>query len=215
MKRFLVMIFVMVLILCTACAKDGRDSVVPETNESSSVTDANSEVVAQPSNGSTGVTDANSEVVDQPSNDNSISFYETDGWHVEGPATKTLIAPNGNTYTVDSWLYMGSILSTTKTRCLLGVNEDIWLCDQNTGLTNLTEGHLVVDYTIAYNTLYWYNLEREVWAVNWNRSNEPYLFCEDAIGVSPYTDEGQGAVVTPDRANCDWTKLPIYSLYGE
>ena len=126
-----------------------------------------------------------------------------------------VIAPNGNRFDLPDY---GWTIHEKGGRCLLLLNggREMWLCDQEEGLTKLSGDQLVINYTVAYDTVYWFNLDREVWAVDWYESTEAYLFCEDAIAVSPHSDEAEGAVVTPDRANIDFGYgLPIYSPYGE
>jgi hypothetical protein len=61
------------------------------------------------------------------------------------------------------------------------------------------------------------NMDREVWAANWTEDDcTVELFCKDAIAVSPFTDEAEGAVVAPERANWSgYGGIPIYSPYGE
>lgn len=125
-----------------------------------------------------------------------------------------LTAPNGNTFNLST----GWMITQYQGRCLVLMKSgrELWLCDQETGFTKLSGEQLVVDYTVAYDRIYWFNLDREVWVVDWHESSEAKLFCEDAIAVSPHIDEAQGAVVTWDRANWDYGYgLPIYSPYGE
>lgn len=137
--------------------------------------------------------------------------YPEGGWEW----TYIVVAPNGNKFRLPE---NGKILKEHNDRCLIqvGYDQQIWLCDQNVGLVKLSGDQQVLDYTVAYDTIYWFNLDRDVWAVDWYESSEPYLFCEDAIAVSHHTDEAEGAVVTWDRANIDYGYgLPIYSPYGE
>ena len=85
----------------------------------------------------------------------------------------------------------------------------------NGELVSLSEEQTVIDYTVAYDTIYWLNLNSDVWCSNWQDSKvDSKLFCKDAIDVSPFTDEGEGAIVTPERANWDAYGLPVYSPYG-
>jgi len=126
-----------------------------------------------------------------------------------------IIAPNGNRFEMPNY---GWMIVQEGGRCLMLLNNcrEIWLCDQEIGFTKLSGDQLVVNYTVADDAVYWFNLDREVWAVDRYSGTEAYLFCEDAIAVSPHTDEAQGAVVTWDRANIDYGYgLPIYSPYGE
>ena len=137
---------------------------------------------------------------------------EPQGWQEWG---SEIIAPNGNIFELPEY---GWVIAEYEDRCLmlLANRRELWLCDQETGFTKLSGDQLVIDYTVAYDTVYWFNLEREVWAVDWYTSTEARLFCEDAVAVSPHTDEAEGAVVTWDRANIDYGYgLPIYSPYGE
>ena len=111
------------------------------------------------------------------------------------------------------------IIKGNDDRCLImsGPNS-IWLANAEDGtLVCLSEDQVVVDYTVAYDTIYWFNMDREVWSSAWQSDDcTAELFCKDAIAVSPFTDEAEGAVVDPERANWDgYGGIPIYSPYGE
>lgn len=84
-------------------------------------------------------------------------------------------------------------------------------------IISLSSDSKVISYTIAYDTIYWYNLNREVWSSDWISYNpNAKLFCEDAIEVSPFTDECEGAIVSEDKANrIGPGGIPIYSPYPE
>lgn len=139
----------------------------------------------------------------------TVSEEENLGWE---EFLHELRAPNGNVFKMPAY---GYIIDQHADRCLIKFDTEIWLCDQNVGLKKLTGDQIVINYTVAYDTIYWFNLDKDVWAVDWYRSDEAYLFCEDAIAVSPHIDEAEGAVVEWERANIDYGYgLPIYSPYG-
>lgn len=135
-----------------------------------------------------------------------------------------LFGPEGAKWEI-GYQYGNQIVEYNDNRCILrienpqdeGPRVSLWVA--NVGQKNLyrlTGEQWVLDYTVAYDTLYWYNTNREVWACSWEQETlKPSLYCEDALGVSPYTDEGEGAIVSPDRANWDGYGLPIYSPYGK
>lgn len=128
---------------------------------------------------------------------------------------KELIAPNGVTFELADY---GSIIRYDETRCLLKLGcNSIWLADCVAQECICLSGEqIVINYTVAYDTIYWFNLDSDVWASNWlSLDPSAKLFCEDAIAVSPFTDESRGAVVDPERANWNAYDLPIYSPYGE
>lgn len=129
-----------------------------------------------------------------------------------------LTGPNGFSHDLEAFDY--SIVSYDENRCILmsRYQRSLLLADANTGaIICLSGDQKVIDYTVAYDTLYWFNLDREVWASSWQSLDySAKLFCEDAIAVSPFTDECEGAIVAPERANIDYGygDLPIYSPYG-
>ena len=97
-----------------------------------------------------------------------------------------LIAQNGVRYEYPSY---GGAEYGDRVLFLCNNSREVWLCTTDEGFTKLSGEQLVIDYTVAYDTVYWFTLEREVWAVDWYSSTEAYLFCEDAIAVSLYSDE--------------------------
>ena len=135
-----------------------------------------------------------------------------------------LYGPEGAKWKIGSD-YGNHVVGYNDTRCILrlenhpdGGKVSLWLAQLGKeGLYRLlSSDQWVIDYTLAYDTLYWYNTNREVWACSWqDQEPQPSLYCEEALGVSPYTDEGEGAIVSPDRANWDGYGLPIYSPYGK
>ena len=145
---------------------------------------------------------------------NSHTLTELENIESEWTCTwSEAVAPNGNKFqTPGGFAWM---VAQYDGRTLWIKDTALWMCDQETGFTKLSGEQQVINYTVAYDTVYWFNLDREVWAVDWYTSTEAYLFCEDAIAVSPYTDEAEGAVVTPERANWESYGLPIYSPYGK
>jgi len=129
-----------------------------------------------------------------------------------------ITAPNGFSYNLERYDYY--IIADDLNRCLLmsGSMRSIVLVNSITkDVVFLSGDQKIIDYTVAYDTLYWFNLNRDVWCVNWQSDDlTTELFCEDAIAVSPFTDECQGAIVSPEKANIDYGygDLPIYSPYG-
>lgn len=157
------------------------------------------------------------------SSEETASSEEELTWKWTDWTEKELLSPEGIKFKFpakgnEEYLY-NEIIYYDETRCLIcsGPNS-IWIANTvDESLVCLSGDQVVVDYNVAYDTLYWYNLQREVWCVSW-QSEHPTaeLFCEDAIGVSPFTDEAEGAIVSPEKANWDgYGGLPIYSPYGE
>ena len=142
---------------------------------------------------------------------------QSDDMYVEEPcwtdAYDEIVAPNGNRFKVPGLPGYSFIIDTYKGRCLMSVGSkrELWLCTQESGFIKLSGDQLVINWTVAYDTIYWFNMDQDVWAVDWWESDEAYLFCEDAIAVSPHADEGEGAVVDWERANNTWYGVPIYS----
>lgn len=139
-------------------------------------------------------------------------------WEWEDHLQGVLVSPSG------SWFSLGNpycrILSSDENRCLIWSDFDhssIWLADATDGSLNCLSGdQLVVDFQVAYDTIYWLNTNREVWSSDWQSDDyTSKLFVEDAIGVSHHTDECEGAIVDPERANWKgYGGLPYYSPYG-
>lgn len=133
-----------------------------------------------------------------------------------------LTSPNGSQYDIeeDGRVSYSYIMDYDPNRCLLMVGStSVWLAEEtNEGITlnKLSNDELVVDYTVAYDTVYWYTVNRNVWASNWqSKDTKAYLYYENAVGVSPFTDECEGAVVSEEEANWEgYGGLPIYSPYG-
>lgn len=85
--------------------------------------------------------------------------------------------------------------------------------------------HNVVDYKVAYDTLYFMDSHDAgknnrdgnlVWQLNW-LDPEPKIsvYCGNAYGVSPHTDEAEGALVSYSQANYSaYGRNDIYSPYG-
>ena len=127
----------------------------------------------------------------------------------------TLYSPTNEEFDVFSPL----ILASYENRCLV-IDEyrQILLVDnQNGSVVSLSDSQLVINYTVADDTIYWYNYQQEVWSSD--QQSDDYtakLFCENAIGVSPFTDENEGAIVEADRANrVGYGGMPIYSPFSE
>lgn len=138
----------------------------------------------------------------------SVELWEIDWEVLRGP----------NDLVVESPLMGEQILCYNENRCIImdTYEMSIWLVDNSGEFRCISGNQKVIDYTVAYDTLYWFNLEKEVWAFSWEEEETAKLFCEDAIAVSPFTDECEGAIVEPERANIDYGYggLPIYSPYG-
>ena len=134
-----------------------------------------------------------------------------------------LVSPSGEKFrfpSLDDGRYEHrKIIYHNDDRCLIMSDyNSIWLANaEEDTLVCLSEDQVVLDYTVAYDTIYWFNMDREVWASAWESADtNAVLFCEAAIAVSPFTDEAEGAVVEPERANWDgYGGIPIYSPYGE
>lgn len=152
------------------------------------------------------------------SEDTPIEPFEEEAWAMHALDSRLLIAANGFQHEFDS--YGNAIVYYDENRCIVMSHYDrsLWLADANSKEVICISGEQkVIDYTVAYDTLYWFNLEREVWSCSWQSLDcTAKLFCEDAIAVSPFTDECEGAIVPPERANIDfgYGGLPIYSPYG-
>lgn len=134
-----------------------------------------------------------------------------------------LFGPDGSKWEIHH-AYGNDVVEYNDTRCILRLENhpdggpvSLWAAQVGREeLFLLSADQYVIDYTVAYDTLYWYNTNREVWSCPWEDDTpRASLYCEDALGVSPYTDEGEGAIVSPDRANWDGYGLPIYSPYGK
>lgn len=143
-------------------------------------------------------------------------FEEAETWILSW--SSDLTGPNDFSHDFETYDYL--IVSYDENRCILMSYQQrsLWLADATTGETICLSGdQKVIDYTLAYDTLYWFNPDREVWASSWQSLDySAKLFCEDAIAVSPFTDECEGAIVSPERANIDYGYggLSIYSPYG-
>lgn len=121
-----------------------------------------------------------------------------------------LIAPNGKKFKLPDY---AGIMATCTDRCLLFVvkRSELWLCDQNTGLTQIAEDQIMVNYVVAYDTVYWENWHGEGWALDWKVSNEEYLVCDEVLGVSVQISEGEGFIVVPEKANNFAFGIPTYT----
>lgn len=128
----------------------------------------------------------------------------------------TILGPNGFEYELpDGWFEK---VCYDETCCILleGYERELYKLTTDGKFIKLSEKQKVIDYTVAYDTLYWFNLDSEVWSLSWAHEDVAKLYCEDAIAVSPFADECEGAVVSPERANWfGYGDLPIYSPYGE
>ena len=73
-----------------------------------------------------------------------------------------------------------------------------------------------VDAHVAYDTLYWMDRKHDVYSCHWYEDEiESQLFFENAIAVSPYSDESQGAIVEKKFKNWGgYGYENIYSPYG-
>lgn len=165
-------------------------------------------------------TTAATEVATEPAT-GTITEETTDEWTLDWD--NILTSPNGSQYEIeeDGRVPYSYIMDNDPNRCLLMVGPtSIWLAEQTDEeiiLEKLSNDELVVDYTVAYDTVYWYTVNRNVWKSDWQSDDTTaYLFYEDAVAVSPFTDEGEGAVVSEEEANWEgYGGLPIYSPYGE
>lgn len=72
-----------------------------------------------------------------------------------------------------------------------------------------------VDSNVAYDTLYWMNSEGTVYTVDWANTTESVLFVEDALAVSHFEDEGEGAFMPEGKGNYEaYGYTNVYSPYG-
>ena len=97
--------------------------------------------------------------------------------------------------------------------------REVWLADLERNAYECISGdQKIINYTVTATHVYWFNYNKEVWVVDMYEGNhKPSLFCKNAIGVSPYTDEWQGAIVAPENSNynSDRLQFPLYSPYGD
>lgn len=126
-----------------------------------------------------------------------------------------LISPKGHQYDIEGIDYNTPKLKDEyQDRAIIQNGTTLWLAEdsqQGITLTKFSNDEKVLDVTVAHDTVYWYTTERNVWCYDWREqelSAEPTLFYKNAIGVSPHTDEGEGAVVTKEEANAE-----LYGLY--
>lgn len=193
-KMFACLLLVVMVLSLVACGK--HDEEPPVTDDSAAVTQTE-DITPTPT----------AEPVEE-------EVEELDDWYLDG-YPEVLYGPN---FEQELGGYGWRVMGYDAVRCLVfnHYENTVYLADAETGsFAPLSGDQVVVDYTVAYDTVYWYNLNREVWCSDWE--SEEYaarLYCEDAIAVSPHTDECEGAVVTPDRANWEGYGLPIYSPYG-
>ena len=169
------------------------------------------------SNGTTTTaTEVATEATIEPTTEEALKEWNLDWDNI-------LTSPNGSQYEIeeDGRASYSYIMDYDESRCLLMVGpSSVWLAEQTkSGITleKLSNQELVVDYTVAYDTVYWYTVNRNVYASHWQADDATaYLFYENAVGVSPFTDECEGAVVSEEEANWEgYGGLPIYSPYGE
>lgn len=202
------------LFALAACGNDEATSITPPEPTGEGVINSNLETTVPTDTTEPTATGcpvcAEREEREELDNDAGGDVAEEPEWKDE---FDEIIAPNGNRFKVPGSLGYGFIVETHNDRCLMAIGRtrELWLCTQESGFTKLSGEQLVINWTVAYDTIYWFNLDKEVWAVDWWTNAEPYLFCEDAIGVSPHADEGEGAVVEWERANNTWYGIPIYS----
>lgn len=207
MKKFIITLSIIFIILALAAC--GNVAATPSTPAEPTINSIPIETTAptRPTEPHTTGCPVCAEREEQESND---VYVEESVWIDD---YDEIVAPNGNRFKVPGSLGYGFIVETHNDRCLMAIGRtrELWLCTQESGFTKLSGEQLVINWTVAYDTIYWFNLDKEVWAVDWWSNDEPYLFCEDAIGVSPHADEGEGAVVEWERANNTWYGIPIYS----
>ena len=137
------------------------------------------------------------------------TITETQNWVVE---YDKIIAPNGKNWILTDGAKV--IGETEESIVILTYNTLELYVGNNNELIHIDTESPVINYTFAhFNKLYWFNLKKEVWVLDL-QTLEYEMFCENAIAVSPYIDEAQGAIVEEERANCTEYGLPIYSPYG-
>lgn len=218
MKKFISALCVIFIILAlAACGNDEATSITPPEPTGEGVINSNPETtvptdtVETPEPTATGCpVCAEREEREELDNDAGGDVVEEPDWKDE---FDEIIAPNGNRFKVPGY---GFIVDTYKDRCLMviGSKRELWLCTAENGFTKLSSDQLIINWTVAYDTVYWFNLDQDVWAVDWWYNAEAYLYCEDAIAVSPYTDEAEGAIVDRERPHWECYGLPIYDPYA-
>ena len=111
-----------------------------------------------------------------------------------------------------------------------GKSEILWVSDDNIIIAHVfggplyqVEGNKVKiiatkadDARVAYDTLY-YLIGDAVYSLNWEDPKaQPEVFFSGAYGLSPYSDEGEGAIVPKKLANYKaYGYSNIYSPYGK
>lgn len=192
-------------LLCTACAEDTA------TSESPVVTTTVVTTAATTTEATTTATTAETTTAETTTTTSEPSWVAYD--HDNG-----VMSPSGRWFQLDmepTFIYPHGELALFKS------GFELYVADDSNGRLYIIspEEQMVLAYTVSYDTVYWYTLDREVWACDWWTSTEAYLFYEDAVGVSPFSDEGEGAIVRPGEENLSfcWEAygLPIYSPYGE
>ena len=111
-----------------------------------------------------------------------------------------------------------------------GKSEILWVSDDNIIIAHVFGGPLYMveenkvkfiatkadDARVAYDCLY-YMVGDKVYSLEWeNPKAEPEIFISGAYGLSPYSDEAEGAIVPEEKANYTaYGYSNIYSPYGK
>lgn len=189
-------------LLCTACAEDTANSESPTPATTTVATTATTTTTTETTT----------------TEETTTTTIETDPSWVAYDHDNGVMSPSGRWFQLDmepTFIYPHEELALFKS------GFKLYVADDSNGRLYLVspEDQVVLAYTVAHDTVYWYTLDREVWACDWWTSTEAYLFYEDAVGVSPFQDEGEGAIVSPGEENLSfcWEAygLPIYSPYGD
>lgn len=154
------------------------------------------------------------EIVEKTTTKTETTTEPTEMWSIDF-MEEILIGPS---FTCEMDSFSVEIVCYNEDCCILFdySERDLYKVSVDGNKIKLSEGQKVIDFTVAYDTIYWFNLDREVWSISWAEEDSATLYCEDAIAVSPFTDECEGAVVLPERANwVGYGDLPIYSPYGK
>lgn len=166
---------------------------------------------------STEVEETTTAITTETTHEKETLTTESELWEItwDDDINNVLVGPN---VTILLETYNFKIVTYNESCCILFdfLDRSFWKASTNETFYKISGDQKVLDYNVAYDTLYWFNLSSEVWEMDWSSESEASLYCEDAIAVSPFDDENEGAIVSPERANWDgYGGLPIYSPYGD